>query len=139
MSVSSSLTWLPGMNYSIECNLIFLNFVKNMILCYSKSPLRTLLSAFFFSYDSLRKQLTISPSSDWNKLRDVIKYKIEEVVTQSYNLKFRVLIYFFSRTSHSSYQHPKNPHHLRHISLVILLQVVSNCLLFCREKSLKII
>ena len=41
-----------------------------------------IVECFFFPpYNSFRRQLTISPSSDWDKLRDIIKYKIEQVVT----------------------------------------------------------
>jgi hypothetical protein len=42
----------------------------------------------FFSYDSFQRQLTVSLSSDWNKLRDIIKYKIEHVVTHPCIQKF---------------------------------------------------
>ena len=78
-----------------ECNLMFLLVVRIRYYATGDRVFRH-CGVRFFPYDSFQRQLklTISPSSDWNELRDIIKYKIEQVVYSPIRLKFRVLIHF---------------------------------------------
>ena len=85
MSVS---TWLPGMNYSIACNLIWLTCCIEYDVILQEIASSDIVKCVFSHMIRFKGNSLPSSSSDWDKLRDIIKYKIEQVVTRPRVKKF---------------------------------------------------